>query len=340
MTAGAGRQGVTMADVAARAGVSRALVSIVFRGAPGASAENREKVMRAAAELDYQLDHRARLLGRGRTRTLGVLFSLHGEFHGDLVERLYGAADEAGWDLALGATAPGRPDRVAVQALVEQRCEAVILLGPSLPASDIEALADRLPVVVLTRALRSRRVDVVRSDDVTGARLAVEHLAALGHRRLIHLDGGRAGGAAERRRGFRQAVADLELEGSIAAGGLGEDSGERALPEVLASGATGVVAFNDHCAAGLLGAARERGVRVPDDVSLVGYDDSRIAHLASVALTTVAQDATAMARSALELALSHLAEPTRPRAEVVVPPALVVRRTTGAPVATGPDQSA
>src|SRR5215210_5291099 len=116
---------VTMADVAARAGVSKALVSIVFRAVPGASPESRERVMRAAAELDYRPDHRARLLGRGRSRTIGVLFGLHREFHGSLVESLYGAAEGCGWDLALGACAPpGRDERTAVRALLEQRCEA------------------------------------------------------------------------------------------------------------------------------------------------------------------------------------------------------------------------
>src|SRR4051812_32240222 len=119
------RPTVTMADVAARAGVSKALVSIVFRSAPGASPASRERVMRAAAELEYRPDHRARLLGRGRSRTIGVLFGLHREFHGSLVERLYGAAAGRGWDLALGACAPSRDERVAVHALLEQRCEAV-----------------------------------------------------------------------------------------------------------------------------------------------------------------------------------------------------------------------
>ena len=96
---------------------------------------------------------------------------------------------------------------------------------------------------------------------------------------------------------------------------------------------TGVTAFNDRCAAGVLSQVRARGVRVPADLSLVGYDDSHLASLSSVALTTVAQDASILAGNAVELALSRAAEPDREATEVVVPPTLVVRETSGRPAA-------
>ncbi|WP_345711300.1 LacI family DNA-binding transcriptional regulator, partial [Kineococcus glutinatus] len=168
MAAGDGTRPVTMADVAARAGVSRALVSIVLRGVPGASPANRERVLRAAAELDYSPDQRARLLGSSRSRTVGVVHHLHREFHGEVVEALYAAADGSGWRLALEPTAPTRPEPVAVRALLDQRCEAVVLLGPTLPRTALAELAARLPVVVLARALRGLDVDTVRTDDEAG----------------------------------------------------------------------------------------------------------------------------------------------------------------------------
>lgn len=330
------RRAVTMADVAERAGVSKALVSIVFRSVPGASPQSRERVLRAAAELDYRPDHRARLLGRGRSRTIGVVFGLHREFHGSLVESLYAAAERSGWDLALGACAPSRDERAAVRALLEQRCEAVVLLGPTMRGSDLADLAARVPVVVVARALRSDRVDVVRTDDVAGGRLGVEHLAGLGHRSVVHLDGGRAPGAAERRRGFRRSVADLGLEGWVLSGGAGDAAGARSADDVIAAsraspGATGVTVFNDSSAAGVLAALRARGLSVPGDLSLVGYDDTRVAALTGVALTTVAQDPEALARSAAELAISRAEDPSRPCTEVVLEPSLVVRATTGPP---------
>src|SRR5919112_2248247 len=324
----------TMADVAARAGVSKALVSIVFRSAPGASPESRERVMRAAAELDYRPDHRARLLGRGRSRTIGVVFGLHREFHGSLVEYLYGAADGSGWDLALGACAPSRNEHTAIRALLEQRCEALLLLGPTMRNGDLADLATRSPVVVVARAVRSNLVDVVRTDDVTGGRLGVEHLAALGHRSLVHVDGGRAPGAAERRRGFRRAVVDFGLEGRVLNGGTGDTDGARSADGVVASwraagAATGITMFNDNSAAGLLAALRAQRVSVPGDLSLVGYDDTRVAALTGVALTTVAQDPQTLARVAIELATGRIQDRDRPCTEAVVAPSLVVRATTG-----------
>jgi DNA-binding LacI/PurR family transcriptional regulator len=326
---------VTMADVAERAGVSRALVSIVFRGVAGASQETRQRVMQAAEELDYRPDQRARLLGSNRSRTVGVVFGLRHEFHAEVVEALYHSVEDTAYDLALGATGPTRDERRAVQTLLDYRCEALVLIGSTLPRAGIEQLAERLPVVVMARALRARGVDVVRTDDVAGARLAVEHLAGLGHTSITHVDGGRAPGAAERRRGFRAAMRDLGLDAgaSVVPGGLTEEDGERVAAELLPpADATAVTAFNDHCAAGLLSAARASGVAVPGALSVVGYDDSHLAGLSSIALTTIAQDSTTLAASALELAVNRAEDRAGhpPSTEVVVPPRLVVRSTTAA----------
>lgn len=324
---------VTMADVAARAGVSRALVSIVFRDVPGASAATRQRVMQAADDLAYRPDQRARLLGSNRSRTIGVVFGLHHAFHAELVESLYHALGTTGYDLGLGAWAPSRDERRAVQSMLDYRCEALILLGPTLSRASIEELAERIPVVVVARALPRSPVDVVRTDDVTGGRIAVEHLAGLGHTSITHVDGRRAPGAAERRRGYRAAMDDLGLVSGKAfvPGGLTEHDGEQAALQLLrGTPPTAVTAFNDHCALGLMAAARARGAHVPDDLSVVGYDNSHIAGLASVALTTISQDASTLAASALDLALERAdrAVDGRPPTEVVVPPRLVVRDTT------------
>jgi len=325
---------VTMADVAERAGVSRALVSIVFRGVPGASAATRERVLRAAEELAYRPDQRARLLGRSRSRMVGVLFGLRHEFHAELVDALYQEVDQTGYDLALGATVPSRDESRVVQSLLDYRCEALVLLGPRLSRSSIEGLAERVPVVVVARAVRSRLVDVVRSDDAAGARLAVEHLAGLGHQVIVHVDGQRAAGAAERRRGYRSAMHDLGLQTHtrLVPGGLTEEDGERAAQQLFREGLpTAVTAFNDHCAVGLMAAARELGVSIPDQMSVVGFDDSHVAGLSSVALTTVAQDAPKLAGSALELVLSRIEGDSQETREVVIPPRLVIRRTSASP---------
>jgi DNA-binding LacI/PurR family transcriptional regulator len=327
-----GKRVVTMEDVAVRAGVSRALVSIVFRGVPGASDENRARVMRAADELSYRPDQRARLLGRGRSRTIGISFGLHDENHGELVEAFYQAADTSGYDLILSPNAPTRGEEDAAQSLLDYRCEALVLIGPSLTRAELEALAAHVPVIVVARALRSAQVDVVRTDDAAGARLAVEHLVDLGHRRIAHVHAGRIAGAAERRAGYRDAMRKhgLEAEVELIAGGRFEDDGWKAADRLLET-ATAVFTYNDQCSVGLIARLRDRGVGVPGDVSVVGFDDTRLARSASLALTTIAQDTDAIARHALELAIQRSDTTASAGAEIVVAPRLVVRTTTAAP---------
>jgi DNA-binding LacI/PurR family transcriptional regulator len=324
----------TLADVAARAGVSTALVSIVMRDAPGASAATRDRVRRAAEEIGYRPDSRARLLRSSRSRLLGVVFGVQHAFHGDLVSGLYAAAERVGYELALSAVTPGRDERRAVAGLLQDRCEALVLLGPSSPTAALADLAAHLPVVVVARPVRSASVDVVRTADDEGMRLAVEHLVALGHRDVVHVDGGRAPGAAERRRGFREAVhrCGLDAPARIVPGGLTEDDGTRAARTLLAGRLpTAVTVFNDRCALGVLDVLRRAGRAVPQEVSVAGYDDSRIARLTSVDLTSVAQDVDQLTSLAVGRALDRLDGTPVERRELVVPPRLVVRSTTAPP---------
>jgi DNA-binding LacI/PurR family transcriptional regulator len=320
----------TMEDVAARAGVSRALVSIVYRNAPGASEATRARVLQAAAELNYRPDHRARLLGRQRTKLLGVTFGVRHAFHGDLVEALYAAAEPAGYDIALSAVAPSRDESRAVQSLLDYRCETLILLGPGLKPAVLAELATARPIVVVARKVRAEGVDVVRTDDADGLRQAVEHLVGLGHRDIVHIDGGTAPGAAERRTGYRAAMRRAGLEPHIIRGGLTEEHGAAAAGH-LPSSATAVTAFNDRAAVGLLDGVRRAGIRVPEDLSVLGYDDSTVAKLSHIALTTVAQDAQRLATLAVERAVARLDGEDLTAGEQVVAPTLVSRSTSGPP---------
>lgn len=322
----------TLADVAARAGVSTALVSIVLRDVPGASAAARERVRRAAEELGYRPDSRARLLRSSRSRLLGVVFGVQNDFHGDLVGGLYAAADRVGYELALSAVAPGRDEERAVSSLLQDRCEALVLLGPQLPTARLAGLVAYLPVVVVARPVRAASVDVVRTADDVGMHQAVDHLVALGHRRIAHIDGGRAPGAAERRRGYRDALAGHGLadEERILPGGLGEDDGASAARRLLQGPLpSAVTVFNDRCAVGVIDVLRREGLSVPGDISVVGYDDSRLARLSSVDLTTVAQDAGRLTTLAVVRAVDRLDGAAVDQREQVVPPRVVVRSTTG-----------
>ncbi|WP_188197138.1 LacI family DNA-binding transcriptional regulator [Nonomuraea sp. SYSU D8015] len=328
----------TLADVAARAGVSTALVSIVMRGAKGASDRTREHVLRAAKEIGYRPDARARLLRSSRTRLLGVQFGLQHPFHADLVEGIYAAAEPAGYQIALSAVAPSRGERHAVETLLADRCEALILLGPQAPAARLAELAAQLPVVSVARRLRrTAGVDVVRTADDEGARQAVDHLVALGHRDIAHIDGGTAPGAADRRRGYRTAMGrhGLSRHVRILPGGLTEEDGAAAARTLLGAGAapTAVLAFNDRCATGVLDTFLRAGVAVPGEVSVVGFDDSHLARLAHIDLTTVGQDIPRLTSLAVGRAIERLEGEPAAETEIVVAPHLVPRSTTAAPAA-------
>ncbi|MCX4903923.1 LacI family DNA-binding transcriptional regulator [Streptomyces sp. NBC_00878] len=327
----------TLADVAARAGVSTALVSIVMREAKGASAATRERVLKAAREIGYRPDSRARLLRSNRSRLLGVQFGLQQPFHTDLVEGIYAAAEPAGYQVALSAVAPSRGERQAVEALLGDRCEALILLGPQAPAARLAELAAHLPVVSVVRRLRpaAAGVDVVRTADDAGARQAVDHLVALGHRDIAHIDGGRAPGAADRRRGYRTAMnghglADLAR---VLPGGLTEEDGATAARTLLdvRPRPTAVLAFNDRCATGILDTFLRARVPVPDEVSVVGFDNSHLARLAHIDLTTVGQDIPRLAELAVGRAVARLEGEEPSGTDTVIAPRLVTRGTTAAP---------
>ncbi|KPI18957.1 transcriptional regulator, LacI family [Actinobacteria bacterium OK074] len=328
----------TLTDLAARAGVSTALASIVMRDAKGASATTRERVRQAAREIGYRPDSRARLLRSNRSHLLGVQFDLQQPFHADMVEALYAAAESAGYQIALSAVAPSRGERHAAETLLADRCEALILLSPHAPTARLAELAAQLPVVSVARRLRPRAtgVDVVRTADDEGARQAVDHLVALGHRDIVHIDGGRAPGAAERRRGYRTAMNRHGLADRVrlVPGGLTEEHGARAARTLVESVSrpTAVVAFNDHCAIGVLDALLRARVRVPEEISVVGFDDSHLARLAHVDLTTVGQEVPLLARSAVERAVARLEGGAKGGdGETVLSPRLVVRSTTAAP---------
>jgi DNA-binding LacI/PurR family transcriptional regulator len=327
---------VTLADVAERAGVSAQLVSLVMRGRPGASPANRERVLQVARELGYVPDARARVLRQERTNLLGVMFHLQQPFHADLVEGIYAAADAAGYEVVLSAVTDTRREDRAIETLLAERCEALILLGPGTPTRQLVELAARLPVTVVARGIADPAIDVVRTADAKGIQLAVDHLAGLGHSRIAHVDGGDAPGAAQRRKGYRDAMRRHGLTDfiQVVPGGLKDDDGARATRQLLDSPhpPTGILAFNDRCATGVLDALYRARLVVPDDVSVVGFDDTHVAAFSHVDLTTVRQDAAVMARLAVDQAVGRLdADLGEAGHEAVVPPTLVVRGTTGTP---------
>ena len=302
----------TILDVAARAGVSKSLVSLVMRDSPSVSEAKRRAVLAAVAELDYRPNAVARSLVQRRTGVLGVLLSdLHNTFFADVLDGIAGRAAERGYKAMLNTgnrAASGEAD--AIETLLELRADGLILTGPRLEAAQITEAARAVPVVLVARTIPGSAVDCVSNDDVAGAGLAVDHLVKLGHRRIAHIDGGAGAGAEARKQGYARTMRrhGLAAEARIARGDYTEEGGARGIKSLLARGPrpTAIFAANDLSAIGALDALTRRGLRVPEDISLVGYDNTSVAALRHIDLTTIDQPREAMGRTAVDLLLERL----------------------------------
>src|SRR3954468_15826196 len=322
-------------DVAAAVGLSAASVSLVLRGAPGPSAATRERVLEAAARLGYRPDRAASLLASRRSRLLGVMMDVRNSYHGELVADLDEAAERAGYDVVLSTVTRGRDERRAVETLTDSRCEALVLLGPEAPDEQLGALGRQLPVAVIGRPLDAAGVDVVRAGDDDGVGAAVDHLVGLGHTGIAYVDGGAGTIATARRGGYERVMRrhGLATRSRVVPGDHTEEAGSRAGQLLTGSGAlpTAVVTFNDRVAVGLLDTLARAGLDVPGDVSVIGYDDSPLARLAHVGLSTVNQNSRELTERAVAALVERLEGIRTEAREVVLPPRLVLRTTTAPP---------
>ena len=322
----------TMQDIADHVGVSKALVSLVFRNAPGPSAETRKRVLAAADELGYRVNRAAALMTARRSHLIGVMANIRSTFHAELVEDIVAEADRYGYEVVLGAVTPTHAEPAVIETLLSFRCEALILLGPEIGDAAVTELARRVPVVVVGRRMSGSTVDVVRTADGRGIGQVVDHLVELGHRRISHLSGGGGTIPADRRAGYVRAMKRHGLSDAIdiVDGDFTERSGMLAAQELLRRRRrpTAVCAANDQSAIGLLDQLLRAGVDVPGDIAVAGYDDSVLARLAHIDLTTVSQEPRQQAERAVRAVVERLDENRQERLDVLLEPRLVVRHTT------------
>ncbi|HEU5156690.1 MAG TPA: LacI family DNA-binding transcriptional regulator [Streptosporangiaceae bacterium] len=318
--------------MAERAGVSKSLVSLVMRGSPHVSERRRQAVLKAARELGYRPNAVARSLVEGRTRLIGALVAdLHNPFFAEFLDGLQESLHGANLRMIVGS---GRWDPLfeaeAVEAFLEMRVDGLVLLSV-VPDSLNEAAAS-VPVVIVGERDVSG-VDIVVDDDELGARLAVDHLVELGHQRIAHIEGSPSTTARYRRAGYEQAMSQYGLSGHIVVepGDFTEEGGYRATRALLTRRPrpTAIFAPNDLVAIGALSAADELGLRVPDDLSVVGYDNTHLAAIRHISLTTVDQPRRDMGRVAAELLCARIDDELREPRQTLVVPHLVTRATTG-----------
>ena len=337
--AGARSSKPTIEDVARRAGVSKSLVSLVMRGGRHVSDRRRTAVMQAVAKLGYRPNAMARGLKERRSRILGVLVSdLHNPFFADLAEGIQDQAARAGYRM-LVATSNRSPaqEEAAIESLLQLRVDGLILSGLLVESRLVVQASREVPVVLVGREAKATSLDSVTNDDRAGAQAVVQHCATLGHRRIAHIDGGRGAGASARRRGYEDGMRQLHLSRHlrVVPGAFTEDAGHSGALLLLDQRPrpTAIFASNDLAAIGALNALEERGLRVPDDVSLAGYDNTSLAALRHISLTTVHQPRLEMGQMSVAILLEKLHEGSTRFRRAVLSPSLVVRGTTAPPPA-------
>lgn len=324
-----------MSDVARLAGVSHQTVSRVLNNHPSVRQETRERVLRAVHQLNYRPNALARGLAARRSKVIGVV-SFDTILYGPAatllgIER---AARAAGYGINIVTLE--RLDRsgvaAAIDALSEQSVAGVVLIAPMVSAAvAMHGLPTGVPAVLVEPGGGSE-LPSVSVDQVAGARLAVEHLLALGHETVVHITGPRDWlEARDRLEGWRLA---LETAGRRVPPAITGDWSPRAGYEIGQSlaerrDATAIFCANDHQALGLLRALHQRGVRVPDDVSVVGFDDIPEAEYFTPPLTTVRQDFDEVGRRCVAALLDLLDGSAEGANLSPVEPTLVIRASSG-----------
>lgn len=331
------RKAPGMLDVARVAGVSAQTVSRVLRGHPYVSEDKRRRVLDAVAQLDYRLNAAARALSSGRTRTIGVVSMATESYAGAMTQAaIEHAADDMQYSVVGAQISSVGVESIsaALGRLERLGAEALILAVPlRTQDSRVEAIADRLPTATIggSPVSHARSLDV---DQQAVARLATEHLLALGHSTVEHITGPDDWvDAVERTTGWRDA---LEAAGRPVPapihGDWSPESGYQAGLRLAADPAvTAIFVASDEMAFGVVRALHESGRRVPQDVSIVGVDDVRLAAYCTPALTTVAQPFTELGRSAVASVTARLEGDDDPTTTLTLTPELIVRASTAPP---------
>lgn len=322
----------TIRDVAERADVSVASVSRVLNGAGPVTEATRARVLEAADALQYVPHSGARSLSTSKSQTIGVILpDLYGEFFSELIRGMDVAARALGYHLIVSSSHDDAEEASAAIRSMRGRVDGLIVLSPHLDAANLAAgLAGRTPILLMNGGAADNRPSIV-VDNHGGAVQAVEHLIAIGRKRIAHISGPDGNLEAEARlAGYLEAMAKAGLPTTVVGGAFTQASGHEG-GLALATGEDrpdAVFAGNDNMAVGAMLALQDAGLRVPEDVAIVGFDDVPIASLVRPALTTLRIRIAETGRGALERLVRMInaaADSVADTACEVVRPELVVR---------------
>lgn len=330
-----------MVDVARRAGVSQKTVSNVINGYVHVSPQVRTRVQQAVAELGYVPNNTARTLRTGRTGIIALAVpNLATPYFAELATHLTVAAERRGFTILIDQTDGSLEREQRIAAGLRQHVIDGLVFSPlTMTASEISAAAGSTPMVLLGERDAPSTVDHVVIDNVVAAREATEHLIGLGRRRIAAVGAPlevSTGTGSLRLRGYRAALEEAGLEDAalvVPTGRLLRHNGAEAADRLmeLPHPPDALFCFNDVIAFGAIHALRRRGVRVPDDVAVVGFDDVEESSYSNPTLTTVRPDKLGIAETAVQRLVSRLEDPEAHRPdEVVIPHELVVRESSGA----------
>ena len=343
-----GQRGSSISTIAELAGVSTTTVHRALTGKQEISAETRAKVLVVAEEVGYRPSLVARTLATGRSATVGIVMpGLHGSFYSEITQGTEAAAAQQEYSVLLGFSQDSwEKEREQIEVFLEKSVEGLIVF-PCTPEENREffrSLHDEgIPLVFVARSVPGVKADLVAADNVRGGYLAGSHLAKLGRKKIVFLAGmpRKIQGTSRQGRieGCNQAlaaagIAPCELLCSPAGTGNDEDRyGYAAVTEYLKAGNSfdGLFARNDLLACGAMAAGHDWGLSVPEDVSIIGFDDQDIAAYLRPALTTIRQPMRQIGERAVELLLRRIegGEESLPGQEVLLQPELVVRGSCG-----------
>lgn len=333
----------TIYDLAKATGVSITTVSKAMNGYPDVSEKTKQKILKAAEEMGYLPNAHAQSLSTRKSWTIGVMFSeangvgMRHPFFNAVIESFRQETEQQGYDLVFASRNLRQRDMSYLEHFLHRAVDGIVVICSDRMDSGVqELIASDIPIVVVD--MESADCSTVYSDNREGSMLAVEYLHELGHRRIAHISGDDTVDAGRARvQGFRQKMEELGLPirpDYVANGGFfSVEEGKAAMERLLSltERPTAVFVAGDQMAIGAMEAAREHGLRIPEDVSIIGYDDIEISRYVTPKLTTVRQDTDLMGRVAAEVLIEQITNKQRVVGEKVVPVTLVVRESCAPP---------